>query len=67
MSCLEEIENENLLCEIARSYAETVPFRKIFTPGNQVKLRYFFQCWIRNTISKNVRFIFTEFSRLFET
>ena len=24
---------------------ETVPFRKISTPGNQVKLRYFSQCW----------------------
>ena len=29
---------------IARNYAETVPFRKISTPGNQVKLRYFSQC-----------------------
>ena len=28
---------------IARNYAETVPFRKISTPGNQVKLRYFSQ------------------------
>ena len=27
----------------ARNYAETVPFRKISTPGNQVKLRYFSQ------------------------
>ena len=27
----------------ARNYAETLPFRKIFTPGNQVKLRYFSQ------------------------
>ena len=26
------------------SYAETVPFRKISTPGNQLKLRYFSQC-----------------------
>ena len=27
-----------------RNYAETVPFRKIFTPWNQVKLRYCSQC-----------------------
>ena len=27
----------------ARSYAETVPFHKIFKPGNQVNLRYFSQ------------------------
>ena len=27
----------------AQNYTETVPFRKIFTPGNQVKLRYFSQ------------------------
>ena len=27
----------------ARNCAETVPFRKISTPGNQVKLRYFSQ------------------------
>ena len=30
--------------QIARNYAETVPFRKMSTPGNQVKLRYFSQC-----------------------
>ena len=30
--------------QLARYYAETVPFRKISTPGNQVKLRYFLQC-----------------------
>ena len=29
---------------IVRNSAETVPFRKISTPGNQVKLRYFTQC-----------------------
>ena len=29
---------------IARIYAEFAPFRKIFIPGNQVKLRYFSQC-----------------------
>ena len=28
----------------AQNYAETVPFRKISTPGNQMKLRYFSQC-----------------------
>ena len=27
-----------------RNYAETVPFRKISTSGNQVKSRYFLQC-----------------------
>ena len=27
-----------------QNYAETVPFRKISTPANQVKLRYFSQC-----------------------
>ena len=29
---------------IAQNYAETVPFRKFSTPGNQVILRYFSQC-----------------------
>ena len=29
------------LVRIAQNYAEIVPFHKIFTPGNQVKLRYF--------------------------
>ena len=29
---------------ISRTYAETVPFRKISTPGNQVKLWHFSQC-----------------------
>ena len=29
----------------ARNSAETVPFRKISTPGNQVKLWYFSQCY----------------------
>ena len=32
-----------LLFLIAQNSAETVPFRKISTPGNQVKLRYFTQ------------------------
>ena len=36
---------------IARNYAETVPFHKIFTPGNQVKLRYFSKCTL-NKLSK---------------
>ena len=27
-----------------RNFAETVPFHKISTPGNQMKLRYFMQC-----------------------
>ena len=30
---------------IAQNYAETVSFHKISTPGNQVKLRYFSQCF----------------------
>ena len=34
-----------LLFLIAQNSAETVPFRKISTPGNQVKLRYFTQ-WL---------------------
>ena len=38
----------------ARSYAETVPFHKIATPGNQVKLRYFQQwSFINQNINKN--------------
>ena len=32
------------LGRIAQNFAETVPFRKIYRPGNQVKLRYFSQC-----------------------
>ena len=36
--------------QIARNYAETVPFRKFFTPGNQVKLRYFSQCKLPNQL-----------------
>ena len=31
---------------VRQNYAETVPFHKIPTPGNQVKLRYFSQCLI---------------------
>ena len=27
----------------AQNYGETVPFRKVSTPGNQVKLQYFLQ------------------------
>ena len=30
-----------------RNYAETVPFHKISTPGNSVKLRYFMQCILK--------------------
>ena len=29
--------------QIVNNYAETVPFHKIFTPGNYVKIRYFTQ------------------------
>ena len=32
----------------ARNYAETVPFRKISTTGNQVKLRYFSQWYLQS-------------------
>ena len=31
---------------LARDYGETVPFHKISTLGNQVKLRYFLQCYL---------------------
>ena len=31
--------------QYARNYAETMSFRKISTPGNQVKLRYVSQCY----------------------
>ena len=34
----------------ARNYAENEPFCKIFTPGNQVKLRYFSQCVIGSCV-----------------
>ena len=30
--------------QVARNDAETVPFHKIYTPWNQVKLRHFTQC-----------------------
>ena len=30
---------------IVRKCGETVPFHKISTPGNEVKLSYFSQCW----------------------
>ena len=33
---------------IARNYAKTVPFSKIFTPGSQVTLRYFSQWNLKN-------------------
>ena len=32
------------LGQFARNYAETVPFHKIFTPVNYVKLRWFLKC-----------------------
>ena len=38
---------------IAQNYAETGPFCKISTPGNQVTLRYFLQWCIRSTILKD--------------
>ena len=36
--------------QIARNYAETMPFCKISTPGNQVKLWYFSQCYILHSL-----------------
>ena len=39
--------------QIPRNYAETMPFRKISTPGNQVKLRYFSQC----PLQRGIRYI----------
>ena len=45
----------------SRNYAETVPFCKISTPGNQVKLRYFLQCvvcctiWYHMSSFKNIK------------
>ena len=30
--------------QIAQNYSETMPFHKISTPGNHVKLWYFLQC-----------------------
>ena len=38
----------------ARKYAETVLFRKISTPGNQVNLRYFSQCCPHFPVSKTM-------------
>ena len=38
---------------IARNYAETMTFRHLSTPGNQVKLRYFSQRLILSSFSKD--------------
>ena len=38
---------------IARNYAETMTFRKLSTPGNQVKLQYFSQRSILSSFSKD--------------
>ena len=35
---------------ITRNYAEIVPFRKISTPENYVKLRYFMQCYVKMSV-----------------
>ena len=35
---------------IPRNYAETVPFNKISTPGNQVNLRFFTQCLLHRLL-----------------
>ena len=47
---------------IARNYAETVPFCKICTPANQVKLRYFSQ-WMASegklNLNKYIHFFIT--------
>ena len=40
--------------QFARNYAKTVPFRKISTPGSQVKLRYFSQCDVFKVLSRLV-------------
>ena len=40
------------LLRFARNYAETVPFRKISAPGNQVKLQHFTQCYCQIFITK---------------
>ena len=47
---------------IARNCAETVPLRKISTPGNQVKLRYFSQCKCKKIIvhQRNLPVLMTE-------
>ena len=36
----------NSFGQFAQNYAEAVPFHKISTPGNEVKLRYFSKCLI---------------------
>ena len=41
--------------QIARNYVETVPFHKIFTPGNSMKLRYFTQWGLTQQKQNNLR------------
>ena len=41
---VEILRKGKVSAQFARNYAKSVPFRKISTPGNQVKLRYFLQC-----------------------
>ena len=48
--------------QFARNYAETVPFRKIFTSGNQVKLRYFSQCFFNMSHENHHLKDFTDFN-----
>ena len=40
---------------ITRNYAKTVPFHKISTPGNQVRLQYFSQFMMSMSISWNLK------------
>ena len=40
--------------KFAQNYVETVPFLKIFTPGNQVKLRYLLQILLIDNASKTL-------------
>ena len=45
--------NDNVSRRFARNYAETVPFHKISTPGNKVKLRYLAQ-WMEHIINSEI-------------
>ena len=41
--------------QIAQNYAEAVPFHKISTPGNYVKLRYFHSDYLPVTFSSLIQ------------
>ena len=53
--------------QIARKYAENVPFCKTSTPGNQVKLRYFSQCDLDKTLWFQKKHQKTCFHRFFSS